>query len=139
MIGDSAHGALSARFLHADAMLRRLRQSRLDNSRDAEMVALTTVDLLIVDDFALEAMKKESSRDVYQLSLERTDVAPRCLAAAAVQPRSCTRARRDEPVVPLRLPCSFQRFRVLAKRIGTSPKILYCRPGAREAPWAQAA
>jgi DNA replication protein DnaC len=33
-------------------MLRRLRQRRLDNSRDAEIVALTSVDLLIVDDFA---------------------------------------------------------------------------------------
>ncbi|WP_437730880.1 ATP-binding protein [Sorangium sp. So ce1335] len=65
------HG-YSVRFLRADAMLRRLRQSRLDNSRDAEMVALTTVDLLILDDFALEAMSKEESRDVYQLFLERT-------------------------------------------------------------------
>jgi DNA replication protein DnaC len=60
------------RFLRADAMLRTLRQSRLDNSRDAEMVALTTVDLLILDDFALEAMSKEESRDVYQLFLERS-------------------------------------------------------------------
>jgi DNA replication protein DnaC len=60
------------RFTRADEMLRTLRQSRLDNSRDAEMVALTTVDLLILDDFALEAMSKEESRDVYQLFLERT-------------------------------------------------------------------
>jgi hypothetical protein len=37
------------RFLRADAMLRTLKQSRLDNSRDAEMIALTSVDLLIVD------------------------------------------------------------------------------------------
>lgn len=65
------HG-YGVRFLRADAMLRRLRQSRLDNSRDAEMIALTTVDLLILDDFALEAMTKEESRDVYQLFLERT-------------------------------------------------------------------
>lgn len=65
------HG-YSVRFLRADAMLRTLRQSRLDNSRDAVMVALTTVDLLILDDFALEAMSKEESRDVYQLFLERT-------------------------------------------------------------------
>ncbi len=65
------HG-YGVRFLRADAMLRLLRQSRLDNSRDAEMVALTTVDLLILDDFALEAMSKEESRDVYQLFLERT-------------------------------------------------------------------
>jgi DNA replication protein DnaC len=53
-------------------MLRLLKQSRLDNSRDAEMVALTTVDLLILDDFALEHLTKEESRDVYQLFLERT-------------------------------------------------------------------
>ena len=44
------------RFARADEMLRTLRQSRLDNSRDAEMIALTTVDLLILDDFALEPM-----------------------------------------------------------------------------------
>ena len=60
------------RFTRADEMLRTLRQSRLDNSRDAEMIALTSVDLLIVDDFALEPMNKEESRDVYQLFLERT-------------------------------------------------------------------
>lgn len=60
------------RFVRADAMLRRLRQSRLDNSRDAEMTSLTTVDLLMVDDFALEPMSKEESKDVYQLFLERT-------------------------------------------------------------------
>jgi len=65
------HG-YNVRFLRADAMLRTLRQSRLDNSRDAEMIALTSVDLLIVDDFALEAMSKEESKDVYQLFLERT-------------------------------------------------------------------
>jgi hypothetical protein len=60
------------RFTRADEMLRRLRQSRLDNSRDAEMIALTSVDLLVLDDFALEPMSKEESRDVYQLFLERT-------------------------------------------------------------------
>lgn len=60
------------RFARADEMLRTLRQSRLDNSREAEMVALTSVDLLIVDDFALEIMSKEESKDVYQLFIERT-------------------------------------------------------------------
>lgn len=65
------HG-YNVHFTRADAMLRTLRQSRLDNSRDVEMVGLTTVDLLIVDDFALEVMSKEESKDVYQLFLERT-------------------------------------------------------------------
>ena len=55
-----------------DETLKRLRQSRFDNSRDAEMLALTTVDLLILDDFALEPMTKEECKDVYQLFLERT-------------------------------------------------------------------
>jgi len=59
-------------FARADETLRRLRQSRFDNSRDAKMIALTTVDLLILDDFGLEPMSKEESKDVYQLFLERT-------------------------------------------------------------------
>jgi len=59
-------------FVRADEMLKTLRQSRLDNSRDAEMVTLTSVDLLILDDFALEPMTKEESKDIYQLFLERT-------------------------------------------------------------------
>ncbi|MGD0679551.1 MAG: ATP-binding protein [Polyangiaceae bacterium] len=60
------------RFTRADEMFRKLKQSRFDNSRDAQMVSLTSVDLLIVDDFALEPMSKDESKDVYQLSLERT-------------------------------------------------------------------
>ncbi len=59
-------------FTRADAMLRRLKQSRLDNSRDALLTELCTVDLLIVDDFALEPMTRDESRDVYQLFVERS-------------------------------------------------------------------
>jgi DNA replication protein DnaC len=65
------HG-YNVRLMRATAMLELLRQSRFDNSRDAEMVALSTVDLLIIDDFALEPMGKEGSKDVYELFLERT-------------------------------------------------------------------
>lgn len=59
-------------FTRADDMLRSLRQSRFDNSREQKMLELTTVDLLVVDDFALEQMTKEESGDVYQLLIERT-------------------------------------------------------------------
>ena len=55
----------------ADDLLRRLKQSRMDNSRDALMIELTTVDLLIIDDFALEPMTRDESRDIYQLFVER--------------------------------------------------------------------
>jgi DNA replication protein DnaC len=60
------------RFLRADQMLTILRKSRLDNSYDAEMTSLCSVDLLIVDDFALEPMGREESKDIYQLFVERT-------------------------------------------------------------------
>jgi DNA replication protein DnaC len=58
-------------FTRADDMLRRLKQSRLDNSREAVMTELTTIDLLIIDDFALEPMSRDESRDIYQLFVER--------------------------------------------------------------------
>jgi DNA replication protein DnaC len=60
------------RFLRADQMLSLLRKSRLDNSHDAEMTSLCSVDLLVVDDFALEPMSREESKDIYQLFIERT-------------------------------------------------------------------
>jgi DNA replication protein DnaC len=43
----------------------------MDNSREALMTALVTVDVLILDDFALEPMGREESRDIYQLLVER--------------------------------------------------------------------
>lgn len=61
----------NVRFDRSDAILRQLKQSRMDNSRDAVMTALTTIDLLIIDDFALEPMTRDESRDVYQLFVER--------------------------------------------------------------------
>jgi DNA replication protein DnaC len=55
-----------------DDLLRLLRQSRLDNSREVLMTELCTVDMLIIDDFALEPMTRDESRDIYQLFVERT-------------------------------------------------------------------
>lgn len=67
----ACRAAFQVRFTRADALLRQLRQSRLDNSRDTLMAALCSVDLLIIDDFALEPMTRDESRDVYQLFVER--------------------------------------------------------------------
>ncbi len=64
--------AYSVGCYRADRLLRLLRESRLDNSRDALLVTLTTLDLLILDDFVLEPMSREESRDMYQLFVERT-------------------------------------------------------------------
>jgi DNA replication protein DnaC len=68
-------------FTRADDMLRRLKQSRLDNSREAVMTELATIDLLIIDDFALEPMCRDESRDIYQLFVERNGRAPTILTS----------------------------------------------------------
>jgi DNA replication protein DnaC len=59
------------RLLRADALLRLLKQSRMDNSREALMTQLATVDVLVIDDLALEPMTRDESRDIYQLFVER--------------------------------------------------------------------
>ena len=57
--------------LRADAMLKTLRHARLDNSYEAELRKLIAVDLLIVDDFGLDAMDTVESRDAYEIFTER--------------------------------------------------------------------
>jgi DNA replication protein DnaC len=61
----------SVHFERCDRMLRRLRASRLDNSHDAEVRKLLRVDLLIVDDFALQPLDAADTADVYELIVER--------------------------------------------------------------------
>lgn len=43
----------------------------MDNSRDALMTEFATVDVLVIEDFALEPMSRYESRDIYQLFVER--------------------------------------------------------------------
>jgi DNA replication protein DnaC len=57
--------------LTADQMLKRLKHSRLDNSHEQEMRKLLAVDLLIIDDFGLDAMDSVESRDAYEILTER--------------------------------------------------------------------
>lgn len=58
-------------FSRADQLLRRLKAARLDNSVEAEMRRLARVDLLILDDFALQAMDSLETADFYELVVER--------------------------------------------------------------------
>lgn len=61
----------SVHFERCDRLLKRLRASRLDNSHDAEIRKLLRVDLLIIDDFALQPMDTVDTADVYELIVER--------------------------------------------------------------------
>ncbi len=55
----------------AAKLLKRLRAARLDNSLDAEIRRLAGVDLLILDDFALQPLDPTETADFYQLCVER--------------------------------------------------------------------
>ena len=61
----------SVKFLRADQMFRTLKAARLDNSVEVEMRALARVDVLIIDDFALQAMDAMQTSDFYELIVER--------------------------------------------------------------------
>lgn len=57
--------------LPADQMLKTLRHARLTQSHEKELRALLAVDLLIIDDFALDAMDPDESRDTHAIIVER--------------------------------------------------------------------
>ncbi len=57
--------------LGADQMLTRLRHARLTQTHEQELRTLLAVDLLIVDDFGLDAMDAHESRDTHAIIVER--------------------------------------------------------------------
>jgi len=57
--------------LRTDQMLKTLKHARLDNSYEAELRRFVAVDLLIVDDFAIDVLDTTESRDLYEILLER--------------------------------------------------------------------
>jgi len=74
------HAAIRRRytvhFQRCDRLLKRLKASRLDNSHDAEIRRLLRVDLLILDDFALQPMDSLDTADLYEVIVERHRKAP---------------------------------------------------------------
>ena len=92
-------------------MLCRLRTRRLDNSHDVEMRTLLRIDLLGIDDFALQPLDAADTTDVYELIVDRT---PR---------RRRARWRQKPGLAPLDSPPPVPRtWRPRGTRIGhTSP------------------
>ncbi|KXO96222.1 IS21-like element helper ATPase IstB [Tsukamurella pseudospumae] len=58
-------------FARADKLFTRLRAARLDNTVDAELRRLSSVDVLIIDDFALRPLDATETNDFYELVVER--------------------------------------------------------------------
>jgi len=67
---------LTVAFHRADKLFTRLRAARLDNTLEAEIRRLTSVDLLIVDDFALRPLDATQTNDFYEIVVERHRRAP---------------------------------------------------------------
>jgi DNA replication protein DnaC len=55
----------------ADKLFKRLKAARLDNTVEAQMRRLTHIQLLIVDDFCLQALDATETADFYGLIVER--------------------------------------------------------------------
>jgi DNA replication protein DnaC len=55
----------------ADKLFKRLKAARLDNTVEAEMRRLAHVQLLILDDFALQSLDATETTDFYELIVER--------------------------------------------------------------------
>jgi len=61
----------SVHFERTDRLLKRLKASRLDNSHDAEVRKLLRVDVLVLDDFCLQALDATDTAELYELIVER--------------------------------------------------------------------
>jgi DNA replication protein DnaC len=61
----------SVHFSRADALFKRFKAARLDGTYEQELRRLLRVDLLVLDDFALETMDATETHDFYQMVVER--------------------------------------------------------------------
>lgn len=61
----------SVLMLRHDKLLKRLKHARLDNTYEAEICKLLAVDLLVIDEFGLDALDPVQSRDTYEILVER--------------------------------------------------------------------
>lgn len=72
---------VSVHFERADRLHRRLKAARLDASYDTEMRKLIGVDLLLIDDFALQSLDATETSDIYELCVERHHTAATVLTS----------------------------------------------------------
>lgn len=61
----------SALMIRAEKLFKLLKASRLDNTHERELRRIFGLDLLIIDDFGLDQMDANESRDFYEIVVER--------------------------------------------------------------------
>lgn len=62
---------IGVHFERADRLHKRLKAARLDASYDGEIRKLIGVDLLLIDDFALQPLDATETADIYEICVER--------------------------------------------------------------------
>lgn len=62
---------IGVHFERADRLHKRLKAARLDASYDTEIRKLIGVDLLLIDDFALQPLDATETADIYEICVER--------------------------------------------------------------------
>jgi DNA replication protein DnaC len=67
----AARRGLNVLMLRAQTLLKRLHQSRADNSFGKELVRLIHPPLLVIDDFGLQRLNAQESQDLYEVMIER--------------------------------------------------------------------
>jgi DNA replication protein DnaC len=72
---------IGVHFERADRLHKRLKAARLDASYDQEMRRLIGVDLLLIDDFALQPLDATETADFYELCVERHHTASTVLTS----------------------------------------------------------
>ena len=119
-----------------DKMLKTLRHARLTNTYEAELRKLLAVDLLILDDFCLDAMDAQESRDAYEILIERHRSR---LHHRHLEPRPRRMARdlrRSHPRPERHRPLHQQRLRPRHRgRVLSQPPQARTRPHRLRGPW----
>ena len=72
---------LTVHMARADHLFKRLRAARLDNSTEAEHRRLAAIDILILDDFALQPLDETATTDFYELTVARHGTKPTILTS----------------------------------------------------------
>jgi DNA replication protein DnaC len=72
---------IGVHFERADRLHKRLKASRLDATYEAEMRRLIGIDLLVIDDFALQPLDATETADIYEICVERHHAAATVLTS----------------------------------------------------------
>jgi hypothetical protein len=101
-------------------MLKTLKHARLTQSHETELRKLLAIDLLLLDDFGLDGMDAQESRDAYEIFLERHRAGSMVASATAV---------RTSGSPPLRIP-SVLRARLIASLVAPTTSSSRASPTA---------